>query len=811
MAWVFTTPEEAALCYARHVWEERAAFAAAEVRGKGPRPLSADEVKEAATAEGLELVPSLTNESGFKGVCKSYGKYAVGVKENGVGIHLGTFATPEEAALCYARRAGAERAAAEAAQARGEGPRPLTADEARAAAATEGLELVPSSSSETGFKCVVNGRGNFRVSFYVNGKQRRLGTFATPEEAALCYARRAGAERAVAEAAQARGEGPRPLTADEARAAAAAEGLELVPSSSNETGFKGVTKHRGKYKAALKCSGKQYHLGMFATPEEAALSYARHIGAERAAAEAAAARAAASLLTADEIWAAAAAEGLELVPACNEAGFKSVVEHYGKYATRVRDDGKLRHLGSFATPEEVALCYARHVGKERAAGSAEARVAVPKPLKADEARAAAAAEGLELVPSSSGETGFRGVFKHNGRYQGQIWENGKRRYVGSFATPEEAALCYARRAGAERSAVEAAEARGEGPQPLTADEARAAAAAEGLELVPSSSNETGFKGVSKNSGKYRAVLKCSGKRYHLGMFPSPEEAALCYARHIGAERSAAEAAEARVERPRPLTADEARAAAAAEGLELVPSSSNETGFKAVCNRSGRYTTETWENGKKRHLGAFATPEEAALCYARHVRDLIDGWLIPGSRPAHRPSPRAPVPAPPTRSEVEQAEALRCWHLLLTAMRDDRRKQQGSPSSSPAATTEHASRKRLAVAVAFAEVVLQGAVTLQPQLTPESGDDPGAARCVICLEALDLSAASSRGEAACGHTPCCGNYYHKRCLSQWLQGSGQSDNDPLPIERLEKKCPTCRREQLVARTLVPGPCPQRLCK
>jgi hypothetical protein len=723
MAWVFTTPEEAALCYARHVWEERAAFAAAEMRGKGPRPLSADEVKEAAAAEGLELVPSLTNESGFKGVCKSYGKYAVGVKENGVRIHLGTFATPEEAALCYARRAGAERAAAEAAQARGEGPQPLTADEARAAAAAEGLELVPSSSSETGFKCVVNGRGNFRVSFYVNGKQRRLGSFATPEEAALCYARRAGAERSAVEAAQARGEGPQPLTADEARAAAAAEGLELVPSAIS---FRGVSKHRGKYKAALRCSGKMRHLGIFATPEEAALCYARHIGAGRAAAEA-----------------------------------------------------------------------------------AEARVAVPRPLKANEARASAAAEGLELVPSSSGETGFRGVFKHNGRYQGQIWENGKRRYVGSFATPEEAALCYARRAGAERAAAEAAQARGEGPRPLTADEARAAAAAEGLELVPSSSNETGFKGVTKNSGKYRAELKCSGKRYHLGMFPSPEEAALCYARHIGAERSAAEAAQARVERPRPLTADEARAAAAAEGLELVPSTSGETGFKAVCNRSGRYTTETWENGKKRHLGAFATPEEAALCYARHVRDLIDDWLIPGSRPAHRPSPQAPVPAPPTPSEVEQAEALRCWHLLLTAMREDQRKQQGSPSSSPAATTEHTSRKRLAVAVAFAEVVLQGAVTLQPQLTPESGDDPGAARCVICLEALDLSAASSRGEAACGHTPCCGNYFHKRCLSQWLQGSGQSDNDPLPIERLDKKCPTCRREQLVARTLVPGPCPQRL--
>ena len=131
----------------------------------------------------------------------------------------------------------------------------------------------------------------------------------------------------------------------------------------------------------------------------------------------------------------------------------------------------------------------------------------------------------------------------------------------------------------DRAAAEAAEANSERLQPLTADEAmaaaaavRAAAAAEGLELVPSSSNQTGFRGVCKNHGyhgKYKAELKSSGKRYYLGMFATPEEAALRYARHVGAERAAAEAAEARVEGPQPLTADEARAA---EGLELVPDS-----------------------------------------------------------------------------------------------------------------------------------------------------------------------------------------------------------------------------------------------
>jgi hypothetical protein len=258
-----------------------------------------------------------------------------------------------------------------------------------------------------------------------------------------------------------------------------------------------------------------------------------------------------------------------------------------------------------------------------------------------------------------------------------------------------------------------------------------------------------------------------------------------------------------------LTADEARAAAAAEELELVPSSSNETGFKGVRKLGGKYYANMMENSVLRYLGCFATPEEASLARARYIRDLVDGWLIPGRRPSHRPPPRAPVPAPPTRSEVEQAEALRCWHLLLTAMSEDRRKQQGSTSSSappppsPAATTKHASRKRPAAAVAFAEVGVSRAEALQPQLTAKSGDDPGAARCVICLEALNLSAASasSRGEAACGHTPCCGNYYHKRCLSQWLQGSGQSGS-PSPIE---KKCPTCRRD-LVARALIPRASP-----
>ena len=180
-------------------------------------------------------------------------------------------------------------------------------------------------------------------------------------------------------------------------------------------------------------------------------------------------------------------------------------------------------------------------------------------LRANKARAAAAAEGLELVPSSKNQTGFKGVTLTRGRYYVDACENGMTRHLGGFATREEAALCYARHLGAERAAAEAAKERGEGlntTKPLTADEARAAAAAEGLELVPSSKNQTGFKGVTLTQGRYYVQVSKNGKQSrNFGGFATPEEAALCYARHLATERAAAEATG---EGPQPLTVDEAK-------------------------------------------------------------------------------------------------------------------------------------------------------------------------------------------------------------------------------------------------------------
>jgi hypothetical protein len=86
---------------------------------------------------------------------------------------------------------------------------------------------------------------------------------------------------------------------------------------------------------------------------------------------------------------------------------------------------------------------------------------------------------------------------------------------------------------------------------------------------------------------------------------------------------------------RMATADEIRAAAAAEGLELVPSQSGETGYRGVCKKGGGFVARVRENGTVRGLGTFQTAIEAALCYARHIdaKKVAAGQVAAGAERA----------------------------------------------------------------------------------------------------------------------------------------------------------------------------------
>ena len=90
------------------------------------------------------------------------------------------------------------------------------------------------------------------------------------------------------------------------------------------------------------------------------------------------------------------------------------------------------------------MCIAR-TPEGRAAVAAAA--AVPPPMTAEEAVRQAEAEGLTLLTADN-NTGFKGVVvdsRNKGKpYQAQVQRKGKRVFLGSFATAEEAALCIAR-------------------------------------------------------------------------------------------------------------------------------------------------------------------------------------------------------------------------------------------------------------------------------------------------------------------------------------------------------------------------------
>jgi len=310
----------------------------------------------------------------------------------------------------------------------------------------------------------------------------------------------------------------------------------------------------------------------------------------------------------------AEAEGLTLLEADNTTGYFGVVLAQRctpkPYKAQVWRGGKLVYLGCFATAEEAALCIARTPEGQEAAKKA----AAAPPLTSKEARQQAEAEGLTLLEADN-KTGYYGVYHQPSKpkpYLARVRRGGQLVRLGSFATAEEAALCIARslegRAAAERAAA---------APPLTSEEAQQQAEAEGLTLVEAD-NTAGYFGVhldrSGASKPYLARVWRGCKEVHLGSFVTAEEAALCIARSPEGQAAAKRPAAAP-----PLTSEEARQQAQADGLTLLVADNKAGYFGVVLAKLGQpkpYQARVSRGGEKVNLGSFATAEEAALCVAR---------------------------------------------------------------------------------------------------------------------------------------------------------------------------------------------------
>jgi len=169
-------------------------------------------VRQQAHAEKLTLLVA-GNSSGYLGVhLAKPGRpkpYQAKVWRGGKQVHLGSFASAEEAALCVARTPEGQAAAAERAAA----APPLASEEARQQALAEKLTLLVAESTTGYFGVTLNNPGQpkpYKAQVRRGGKMVSLGSFATAEEAALFVARSPEGRAAAARAAAAESQGAPP-------------------------------------------------------------------------------------------------------------------------------------------------------------------------------------------------------------------------------------------------------------------------------------------------------------------------------------------------------------------------------------------------------------------------------------------------------------------------------------------------------------------------------------------------------------------------------------------------------------------------
>lgn len=110
-------------------------------------------------------------------------------------------------------------------------------------------------------------RGLWQAGLKVNGKRQQLGIFETALEAALAY-----------DAAVRHFRGEIGMTNEKLGRVDPSQRIPYQEKSAalnrnNTSGFRGVARDGGRWRAVLVVDGKQIHLGSFGTPREAALAY----------------------------------------------------------------------------------------------------------------------------------------------------------------------------------------------------------------------------------------------------------------------------------------------------------------------------------------------------------------------------------------------------------------------------------------------------------------------------------------------------------------------------------------------------------
>ena len=218
---------------------------------------------------------------------------------------------------------------------------------------------------------------------------------------------------------------------------------------------------------------------------------------------------------------------------------------------------------------------------------------------------------------STNTTGYTGVCKRGERFQATIQIGGKRKSLGTYDTPKEAALAY------DRAATEhkLPSSKLNYPDGLPIDD-------EDYEELMNpkkkrrlqSRNTTGYTGVTKKTKKrerFQASIRVDGKLKSLGTYDTPKEAALAYDRAAVQHKRPT----SHLNFPDGLPIDDADYDAIMNPTKKRKrlQSNNTTGYTGVCKNGKKWFQAMIRiDGKKKYLGSYGSAKEAALAFDRAV-------------------------------------------------------------------------------------------------------------------------------------------------------------------------------------------------
>ena len=307
-------------------------------------------------------------------------------------------------------------------------------------------------------------------------------------------------------------------------------------------------------------------------------------------------------MTAEEAEDLAKKEGLILHQSTNNTGYLGVYHQPNNimkpYQALASINGKRLHLGSFANAKEAALQIARFFRQQGVR-----KVTGTQSMTSNEAQQRAKNKGLKLLKATN-KTGFFGVrLRHKGTgYKPYVAWADRNKYLGTFATAEEAALAVA-----EAKAAMAAEAEEdvvilEGNEvDLEAEKASAAR----LEEVQRTA-EVAAMALKKNLAERVAASRADAMeeaeraaRYRLMQMQTNDMQALLK-RHENEKNEAAKNREEDAEREAAAVARAARAAALSNFTNGGKKKTNRKIQKTKSNKYKKYTKKHIKKHTKKH-------------------------------------------------------------------------------------------------------------------------------------------------------------------------------------------------------------------